>query len=491
MKKLTALLLALLMLALPVMGMAASPDELFTQATETRPYKMEGKLTWGNTSLLDAETQALVKDVVDAIGFTLAGQENQTDFTLTLSGNDVLTLSTAAQGEDTYLLTNLLGGTIAFNEAEGSVILDYLMNLCVASGMMTEDDVAQAKASIQQALNQAKDVSLTEEFSIDTAALMTWAEGFAARITTEEVTQQPKNSDPAAQVLSFTLTGEDLTQLYTILFDSLQGNPSFIAGLNSTNLTMDGQPVTAEEFYAQLPEMAKKIGDAVQGDIPVSVYGDAEGNPVYGTAAVTMKFENEEGTSTVAMDMDYTRLTVAEGVTHAGNIVAVDENNQGAAVSVSVLAGDKLTTVNAGIGSIEAGATTPVLGLDVKAEKEYGDTESELALEALLTIVSEGQEITLGLDMDKETKLNGENAVYEGDMDISFMGEEILCIKMTAATGEAAPSIITADAVRPGQMTEEEFNTYAEETVMPALQMALVNLIQSLPESVLTLLMGQ
>lgn len=491
MKKLTALLLALLMLALPVLGMAASPDELFTQAAETRPYKLDGKLTWGNTSLLDAETQTLVKDLVDAIGFTFAEQENQTDFALTLSGADVLTLSNATQGEDTYVLSNLLGGTIAFNEAEGSVILDYLMNLCVASGMMTEDDVAQAKASIQQALNQAESTSLTDEMSIDTAALMTWAEGFAARITTEEVTQQPKNSDPAAQVVSLTLTGEDLTQLYTILFDSLQGNPNFIAGLNSATLTMDGEGVTAEEFAARLPEMAKEIGDAVQGDIPVSVYLDADGSPVYGTASMTMKFEYEEGASTVTMNMDYTRLTVAEGVTHAANIIAMDENSEGAALSLSVLTGDKLTTVNAGIGSIEAGVTAPMLGLDVKAEKEYGDTEAELDLEALLTIVSDGQEITLGLDMDKETKMNGQDAVYECAMDISFMGEELLHIGMTAATGEAAPSIITADAVRPGQMTEAEFNTYAEETVLPALQMALINLVQNLPASILSLMMSE
>lgn len=488
MKKLTALLLALLMLALPVMGMAASPDELFTQAAETRPYKKEGKLTWGNTSLLDAETQALVKDVVDAIGFTLAGQENQTDFALTLSGNDVLTLSTATQGEDTYLLTNLLGGTVAFNEAEGSVILDYLMNLCVASGMMTEDDVAQAKASIQQALDQAESVSLTEGVSIDTAPLSTWLEDFAARITTEEVTQQPKNSDPAAQLVSITLTGEDLTQLYTLLFDSLMDNPNFIAGLNSATLTMDGESVTAEEFAARLPEMAKKIGDAVQGDIPVNLYLDADGNPVYITAVVTMTMESEGKTVTITMDMDYTRLTVAEGVTHAFNIIALDKNNEGLSISVSVLNSDKLTTVSAGLGSIRDGAATPVLGLDVKAEKEYGDAESELDLEAVLTIVSDGQELTLGLDMDKETKMNGQDAVYEGDMDISFMGEELLCVKVTAATGEAAPSIITADAVRPGQMTEEDFNAYVENDVMMALQMALVNLIQSLPASVLSLL---
>lgn len=490
MKKLTALVLALLMLALPVMGMAASPDELFNQVTETRPYKIEGKLTWGNTSLLDADTQTLVKDFVDAISYTYAGQEKQTDFALQLSGTDVLTLSTATQGEDTYVLSNLLGGTITFNEAEGIVLLDYLMNLAVASEMMTAEAAAELKSTIQQALNQTEAAELNLD-ELDTTALVAWVTDLAARITTEEVTQQPKNSDPAAQLVSITLTGEDLTQLYTLLFDSLKNNDAFIAGLSSANLTMDGQPVTAEELVAALPEMAKMIGDAVQGDIPVNLYLDADGNPVYGTAAVTMTMESEGETATITMALDYTRLTVAAGATHAFNLIAADASNNGIALSATVLNSDKLTTVNAGIGNIEAGVTTPVLGLDVKVEKEYGDAESELDLEAVLTIVSDGQELTLGLDIDKETKLNGEDAVYECDLDISFLGEEILCIKVTSATGEAAPSIVTADAVRPGQMTEEEFNTYAGETVMPALQMALVNLVQNLPASILSLMMGE
>lgn len=489
MKKLTALLLALLMLALPVASLAGSPSDLFSQATEGKPYKMEGKLSWGNLSLLDDASQSLVKDVVNAISFTYASQENQSDFAMQLSGNDVLTLSTATQGEDTYLLSNLLGSTIAYNDAESVVILDHLMQLAVAADMMTQSDVEQARAAIQQALAQGE-ITATTDIDIDIAALTTWAEDFASRVTTEEVTQQPKNSDAAAKVLTFTLTGDDLTEMYTILFDSLKNNPSFINGLNSATLNMDGQPITAEELAAQLPEVARKIGNAVQGDIPVTVYVDAEDRPVYGTASVTMLLENEGQPANITMDMGYTRLTISEGETHTFNIDATDPEKNGISLSAAVLNTDQLTIVSGGFGAIENGTATPSLGLDLRLEKKYGDTESELDMEALVTIISDGQEITLGLDMEKETKMDGQDAVYEGDMDISFMGEELLCVKVTAATGEAAPSIVTADAVRPGQMTEEDFNAYVESDVMMSLQMALVNLIQSLPTSVLSLLMS-
>lgn len=492
MKKLTALLLALLVLALPVMSMAASPDELFNQAAEGKAYTTNGVLAWGNTSLLDADAQSLVKDVVDAISFTRSVQENQTDFALKLSGTDVLTLSTATAGEDTYVLSNLLGGSVAFNDAEGQVIADYLMKYAVSSGMMTEDDVAEVKASIQQAMEQtetaAADVDLS---SFDTTAITAWAEKFLSSVTIEEVAQQPKNSDPAASVISFTLTGEDVTELYTMIFDMLKDNEAFVAGLSSAALTMDGESVTADELVAKLPELAQKIGDAIQGDVPVEVYVDDEGNPVYAVVTMTMKLENEDDMETITMGVEYVRLTVADGVTHAVNLVALDDNLAGAAFSVSVLNGEKLTTINAGIGSVTEGVTETILGLDVKAEKDYGDTEAKLDVDATLTITSDDAEIPVGIKLVKTAKLDGENATYEGDLDLLLLGEKLLCLQMTAATGEAAPSIVAADAVRPGQMTEDEFNAYLENDVMLALQTALVNLIQSLPASVLSLLMGQ
>lgn len=492
MKKLTALLLALLVLALPVMGMAASPNELFNQAAENHAYTTNGVLTWGNTSLLDDDTQSLLKDVVDAISFTRSVQENQTDFALKLSGADVLTLSTASAGEDTYILSNLLGGTVAFNDAEGQVIADYLMKYAVSSGMMTEDDVAQVKASIQQAMEQtetaAADVDLS---SFDTTAITAWAEKFLSSVTIEEVAQQPKNSDPAATVISFTLTGEDVTELYTIIFDALKDNEAFMAGLTSATLTMDGESVTAEEFVAKLPEMAKKIGDAVQGDIPVNLYMDADGNPVYAAVTMTMKLEDEGDTETITMGVDYARLTVADGVTHAFNIIGTDADNNGVAISVSVLNGEKLFTINAGIGTITDGVTETIMGLDVNAQKDYGDTEATLDVDAVLTIMDDDAEIPMGIKLVKTARLDGENATYEGDLDLLLLGEKVLCLQMTAATGEAAPTIVTAEAVRPGQMTEEDFNAYLENDVMLALQTALINLIQNLPASVLSLLMGQ
>lgn len=474
MKKLSAFLLALLMLVLPVLSYAASPAELFAQAAEGQPYTVSGQLTWGNTALLDSDTQTLVKDVVDAISFTLSKQENQTDFALQLSGTDVLTLATAAAGEDTYLLSNLLGDTIAFNQAEGEVILGYLANLAVASGMMTADDIAELQAAIQGADAADADMSLED---MDFSALIAWAESL--NLEPAAVTQQPEGCDTATQVVAVTLTGEDMAQLYSMLFDLLEQNEDFRTSLRTA---LEQPDMTDEELSAALDSIALAIGDMVQGDIPVAVYLDDE-HVVCMTASITMTADD----STVTMDMHYDRLTTADGVTHTATINATDENDGSIVMAFTLLNGDKATQVTATIGESEDEA---IFAFTLTALKDYGDDASALSAAAELTINDGTESITLGLQLAANAAADGDNATFTCDADLYFLGEELLSVQLNAATSQAAAPIVTSDAVRPGQMTEEEFSTYLSTDVMNALQLALVNLIQSLPASVLSMLMG-
>ena len=491
MKKLTAMLLALVMLALPVLGLAESPAEMLDAAVEAgRPLKTNIQFNWGSFPGMDEETATIINDLVDAIGIVCAEQEGQVDFALQLTGTDVLTFAAAGKDEDTYISSNLLGGTIAFNDAEGQVLLDYLMNLAVASGMMTESDLAEVKTAIEQAAGQvtaqAAEVNLED---LDLTGLMTIVTELAAKVQAAEVTQQPKNCDAAATVITMTLTGEDVTKLYNAIFDVAKNVPQFMDALATLELNMNGEAMTTEEFVAKMPELAEQIGGMIQGEIPVAIYLDSEGNPVYGTLSMTMKNEDDA----ITMEVSYARLTVNEAVTHAVNVIAKDTADEGIAVSVNVQNSDKLDTVNVGIASIAAGVAEPVITVDVKVEKEYGETESEEDTEFSVVIVDSDskQEISFLVDVESEAKKVGEDVTCESDIDLHILGleEELLCIKVTQTTGEAAASIVTADAVRPGQMTEEEFNTYVSEDVMNAAMTALMGLIQNLPASVLELMM--
>ena len=492
MKKFTAVLLALLMMALPVLGMAASPAEMIEGAAAAgQPIHTAVTFDSGTIPGLDAETAAMVNDLIDALGFTTDTQENQTNFAMQLSGTDVLTLAWATEGEDTYINSNLLGGTIAFNATEGDVIIDHLLKMAVDADMLTESDVAEVKQLIEQLKTEMNtQVEAIDLENIDMTALLTVVEELMGKVTTGEVTQQPKNSDPAATVITMKLTGEDITKVYKVIFDVMKNVPQFTQALESASLTMDGEKVTADEMIAKLPELADQIGAMVQGEIPVEIYLDEAGEPVYGIMSMTMKAEDE----TITMDMDFARRTVNEGVTYAVTIRAEDANDEGVSITADVLETEALTTANVGIASIKNGVSEPVITVSVLLNKNYGETKSEenMIVDVVVTDSDSGEEISFKIDMDSEAEVLADGGVqYEAEMDLYILGmeEELFTIEVEQLSGKAVDSIVTADAVRPGTMTEDEVAQYVNNDVMNALMNALMGLVQNLPASVLSLVM--
>ncbi|MBP3453634.1 MAG: hypothetical protein J6M20_07955 [Clostridia bacterium] len=497
MKKFTAVLLALLMMALPVLGMAASPAEMIEGAAAAgQPIHTAVTFDAGTIPGLDAETAAMVNDLIDALGFTTDTQENQTNFAMQLSGTDVLTLAWATEGEDTYINSNLLGGTIAFNATEGDVIIDHLLKMAVDADMLTESDVAEVKQAIEQVKTQVNtQVEAIDLENLDMTALLTVVEELMEKVTTGEVTQQPKNSDPAATVITIKLTGEDIAKVYKVIFDVMKNVPQFTQALESADLTMNGEKVTADEMIAKLPELADQIGAMVQGEIPVEIYLDEAGEPVYGIMSMTMKAEDENGKEeTITMDMDFARRTVNEGVTYAVTIRAEDANDEGVSITVDVLETEALTTTNVGVASIENGVSEPVITVSVLLNKNYGETKSEenMIVDVVVTDSDSGEEISFKIDMDSEAEVLADGGVqYEAEMDLYILGmeEELFTIEVEQLSGKAVDSIVTADAVRPGTMTEDEVAQYVNNDVMNALMNALMGLVQNLPASVLSLVM--
>ena len=62
----------------------------------------------------------------------------------------------------------------------------------------------------------------------------------------------------------------------------------------------------------------------------------------------------------------------------------------------------------------------------------------------------------------------------------------MITLNAAVTTGTATPSIVAEDAVRPGAMTDDEFNAFLGQVVQSA-QTALLVMLQSLPDSVLQL----
>ena len=488
MKKFVSLLLAVLMLALPVMGLAQSPDEMFNEAMENgRPGA--GKLTFemaGDIPGMDAEMAAMVEELVEALGFTLAWQDSQVDFAFQLSGNDALTLAVANDGQRNYIKSNLLGEDVAaFTAEEGQVILNRMIDLAVQAELIPQSEAAALKQSLEEAMAQVnvqvEEINLED---LDLTPFIGVAMNLASKVQTGEVTAQPKNCDAAATMIAMTLNGEDVKQIYAALFSVIRSSKDLVAYLDTFAAT--AEMGSGEELLAELEKATNQLGDSVVGDIPVTVYMDEAGEPVYASMAFT--FKTEDGGEMKA-DANYTRLTTNAAQNHSAVLTMFDQENTGVNISVNASVSPDVNNIQMGMAFIEDGVSNDLMRLSVLQEKEYGDVKSECDTEVIVTII-DGEEMNIKIDVDEEAeKINDVDVRYSAEIELSLPGvvEEVFTVNVDQVTGEAAPSIISADALLPGAMTDDEFNAYAG-TVMEAAQTALINMIQYLPSSVLMLL---
>ncbi|MBP3636965.1 MAG: hypothetical protein J6K13_05350 [Clostridia bacterium] len=504
MKKFTAMLLALLMLALPVMGMAASPSEMVdTAVANGAPLNTAIRFEAGVIPGLDEEIAVIVSDLINAISMTTdqqGGDAPQFDFALQLTGTDVLTLSGAAKGDDIYVKSNLLGEDVmAANGDEAKIIFERLLDMGAEAGMFTANDVAEIKQVIEQAAAQVNVPAVELDVDdLDPAKVIEVVLKLAEKAQTGEVTAQPKNCDPAASMITITLTGDDIADVYDAIFDMMKNSESFMQGFASTfesmNAQMDGEPITAAEFMEKAPAAVREAMGMIQGDVPVVIYLDEEGMPVCGSIAMTMKGENENGeTETIAMDMHYDRLTVNDAVNHGFTVKAEDAKNEGVAMGLYIQDSEKLLNVQFNADSLNNGTAQPVIAVNVKQEKEYGETKSEEDTDIAITVVDSdsGEEVGFVIEVDMEAEILAEGVVKaESEMDIALKGmeEELITIKVDQVTGAAAESIAVADAVRPGQMTDEEFAAMVN-GLGDNLMNVLIQAMQCLPASTLELMM--
>ena len=167
MKKLLSLILAMMMFAVPclaegVIGGADGPTALFVSEdmitadailndaiAAGRRVTMNvtvPEITGVNTG--DPAVDTAIVDFVKALGLRVEAQGDEYDMGLSLTGKDVLTLGWAVNGEDAYIKSNLIGGTIVLSLAEVEPIISRLLDMMVLMEAMTEEEAAEIKAQL-------------------------------------------------------------------------------------------------------------------------------------------------------------------------------------------------------------------------------------------------------------------------------------------------------------------------------------------------------
>lgn len=405
MKKLLSLILAMMMFAVPclaegVIGGADGPTALFVSEDMITGESILNdaiaagrrvtitasvpEITGVNTG--DPNADAAIVDFVKALGLRMEAQGDEYDMGLSLTGKDVLTLGWAVSGEDAYIKSNLIGGTIVLSMAEVEPIISRLLDMMVLMEAMTEEEAAEIKAQLpalidelKAAFEQSMSAQMTMEdlMAMDFSAFEPVVKDIEASLEPVTEITVPRMCDQATHGVRLTIDNAEFTSALRALFQFIKDNPKFMDAMAAEGAFLTEEARAAEwarngEFYKalkiyeneeefnaanptgvelmdQLIEETKTL-KMLDGDFVTTAYFNDAEEIVYLTSVLPMFTETEsvietaEATENVTgtteiLNVVYTRQTVAQGVSHVCNI---DVDGEG--ITIDVLAQENAGT---------------------------------------------------------------------------------------------------------------------------------------------------
>ena len=550
MKKFAAICLALLMLALPVLGCAATSGEMISNARDKgMPLKTTVTFTPADlSSTLGAETAAVYSDVLNALSIELYQADDQGSLSAQLSGKDVLTLSGAFRDGTTYLNSNFLGSrSIAVDADEWQPLLEKLVDLLAAAGEMDEDEAALVKAQLAGMFSgeMAAQMNAEDAFAdVDWTPVIDLVSGMLKKKgTVAEVTEQPADCDKAMNKVTVTLDGEDMVKLYSTAADCIRKSDSAMAFLDKQ---LESAEMTAEELFTEFIDAMEEACTEMTMELLVTEYMSLSGDLV----AMDMDMTMTQDDVTVKAPLVYRRLTGEQGVSHtviircsaddvpvmtvdllyldaepAGMVtfkanlldgddkmqmtadaafddknvdasfkMDVTESGESVVMTVSVLSTNEDNKSNTDVKlNVNSGDEDVSIALKLDGEQTPGDTTASSMGNMSLSMDVDGVEMALNGSYTTVTEA-GESSVCRetnADVGLTVMGMEIpLCsVKAVTENCDAMASLAEGASVHPAAMSDEELSAYGEE-IATDVQTALMVLIQNLPTSVLQLMMG-
>lgn len=519
MKKLLAVLLALMMFV-PVLsvaeegaviGGADDPISMYvTTALANAPTLMETALAAGRRIDTVMTVSALngvqvgeptidkaIADLLDALALRFSSQGDEGDFAVMISGKDVLNFGGAVKGEDCYINSNLLGGTIVVSLSEIEPLLGRLMDMFVLMGAMTETDAAEIKAVLAETM-----AGLEQELAAgmapammnadwDFSVLETVMTQLLGKITEVKNPVVPRMCDPAVAGVQLTLNNDDMHQLVEGLFQFLLDNPMLLDNLAVT------VGLTADMVKEAMAEVDKQT--MLDGEMVVAVYAGEDDGVVY----ATMNLPHHDNGVTTLIDAVYTRQTVAAGVAHLVNVTVdgrtatFDALDDGEKFTANLYAADgtkamDLTILHTGEDAIEAAFNAyddemPVLSVQFAGECEFSDVREYYAGVLNIVLYENGQAMPLTFRLVSDYAVDGVDFTGVAGIAFEAFGVEI-GLQLASQTSDPQESFLAGEVIRPAALEDAAFQTWFVK-VINQVGVALTTLVTAMPESVLTLLM--
>lgn len=404
MKKLLSLMLAMMLCIGPAAGLAEGeidlgmiggadgPTSIFVaEDMVTSMQMMEDAIAAGRKVTIDFSipevagintgdptVDGALTDLVEAIGVSASVQGDEYHMGMSLADQDVLTVGVAVNGEDAYIKSNLIGGTVVIGAKEVEPIISRLLDALVMMEALTEEDVASLKEELsamldafETAMEQSAGMTITEDDlkNLDFSALTGVIMNLASQVETIDEIVVPRMCDPATKGVRLSIDNAEFVSILRACLQFVEDNPklkNYMAaqgGFYSEEELADmwaqngewyienGLYANEADFRSELKtfdetmaEAFKMIEDAkaLDGEFITTVYMNDADEIVYLTSVLPMFNEEKavyeadaaitevKGTTEI-LNVVYTRQTVAQGVSHVCNI---DVDGEGATIDV-------------------------------------------------------------------------------------------------------------------------------------------------------------
>ena len=281
-----------------------------------------------------------------------------------------------------------------------------------------------------------------------------------------EVTEQPGDCDAAKNYVKVTVPPEKIVEMTKALLEMIHSVPSVGAYMDALFSAAD---TSWDDLLKELDE-----ADLYADDIVYEYWMTEAGELVRMTASVKI---NNGGEEPLSISFTMTRNT-ADGV--ATWLVTIKSAEDTAATLT--FAGDlENFTANLTAYDGEDPVEINVSGKGVGTDSSVVDVEIKETVD--------GVEQGFGVVVTTATTMDGEQGVRKVDVLVRFMGLDVVTITAETRTCDAKDALDVSKAQDLGAMTDSEFQTWFVK-VMNNLQNLPMTLLMSLPESMLTLLMG-
>jgi hypothetical protein len=533
-RKLTALMLALALLAFPVLSMAETAPSSFLDEAYESGRSVTTTITFlpGDEMTRDPSLQ-LFGDLLNVLRMETTSQKQGgtalEKFELFLQDKSSLSLTTLKDNNEFHIMSNLLGEQVlSFTPEEYMAMYFNLMEANLTASGATEEEIAFLKAyqrvytSMMKGkfpdLSKFDGKSLQEDLILPMSA---WGSGlFASPEVTTGVFESDKY-DTATTKAVYSLTAEKIADFLDIItgWATRDQNLDQLLAMVSTIFPEYGDLTPYKEdvkkAYQGLPEsFRKEIAPAFLQPITLTVFLDKDG--LSKAMELNARFAGSEPDDPdVLITAGQYEKTGADGVTDLYSLDIVPSK-----------AG--IASPMAKYGFDLPGADSVSISLSVKAAAPQRSGENTVAAEKwrFLTVIKgsgvelfvlrlnyEGQTVSSAKAIQKDWTLNvyvspegraagatftgsekstleGEDAKAEGKVDVYYMGAKpALTIAYTTQTGEPEELVIPKDGVHLGKMTLEELEAWGQEAA-PVVMGQFMGLISNLPPSILKVIYG-